>query len=107
MVRTAAAFFLSLLAAPVTSETVDVRGRGTVDLETFECRDINRSTLIQRVCYDAAQGNLLVAVAGIYDPYCQVRGETFDALLGAPSMGLYLNRTIRAAASEGHHDCRR
>ena len=107
MVKTAAALFLSLLSVPVTSETVDVKGRGTVDLRTFECRDINRSSLIQRVCYDVAQGVLLVAVAGIYDEYCEVPVETFDTFLGAPSMGLYLNRTIRAAASESRYGCKR
>jgi KTSC domain len=107
MVKAAAALFLSLLSVPVTSETVDVRGRGAVDLQSFECRDINRSSLIQRVCYDVAQAYLLVAVAGIYDGYCGVPVQTFDSFLGAPSMGVYLNRTIRGAASESRHGCKR
>jgi hypothetical protein len=52
MVRTATAAILLLLTAEVHSETIDVKYRGPVDLKTFECRDINRSSFIQRVCYD-------------------------------------------------------
>ena len=49
MVR-AAALILSLFSAPVVPETIDL-GRGApVDLASFECRDINRSTIVQRVC---------------------------------------------------------
>ena len=36
-------------------ETVDAKYHGLVDLKTFECHDINRSSFIQRVCYDKAQ----------------------------------------------------
>jgi hypothetical protein len=55
MVRATTALILLLLTAEVRSETVDVKYRGPVDLKTFECRDINRSNFIQRVCYDKAR----------------------------------------------------
>jgi len=60
MVRTATALFLLLVASEVRSETVDVKYRGPVDLKTFECRDINRSSFIQRVCYDKAQSYMVL-----------------------------------------------
>jgi KTSC domain-containing protein len=106
MVRAATALFLSLFAAPVASETVDVPGRGVVDLRTFECRDINRSTIVQRVCYDAAQGYLLIAVGGAYQQYCSVSAETYAAFMGAPSMGWFFNRNVRATASGERYRCR-
>lgn len=106
MVRAATALFLSLVAAPVTSETVDVRGRGAVDLKTFECRDINRSTIVQRVCYDAAQSTLLVAVRGAYHQFCSVPAKTYAAFMDAPSMGFFFNRNIRATASGERYRCR-
>jgi len=55
MIRAATALIVLLFTAEVRSETVDVKYRGPVDLKTFECRDINRSSFIQRVCYDKAQ----------------------------------------------------
>jgi KTSC domain-containing protein len=99
MVRAAAAILMHLLATPVVSETVDVGDRSAVDLMTFECRDITRSSIVQRVCYDRAQRQLIVAVKGAYDQYCDLPAETFDALMGAPSMGQFFNRNIRDAAA--------
>jgi hypothetical protein len=46
MIRLLTSLFLLLLTAEVRSETVDVKYRGPVDLKTFECRDINRSSFI-------------------------------------------------------------
>ncbi|MBR1200532.1 KTSC domain-containing protein [Bradyrhizobium sp. AUGA SZCCT0240] len=98
MVRVAAAIFMHLLATPVVSETIDVAGRSSIDLNSFECRDITRSSIVQRVCYDRARRHLIVAVKGAYDQYCDLPAETYDALLGAPSMGGFFNRHIRPAS---------
>src|SRR6266850_5856018 len=106
MVRTATALLLRLFTVEVGSETVDVRDRGTVDLGTFECRDINRSSLIQRVCYDRAQNYLIINVKGSYDHYCGLAAPAFDGLMGAPSMGQFFNRNIRGSGSGGPYDCR-
>ena len=100
------ALIASLLAAPVISETVDVRGRGPVDLKTFECRDITRSTIVQRVCYDAARRHLLVAVKNVFDQYCNVPPETFAAFMNAPSMGFYFNRSINGNSSSDRYECK-
>src|SRR5438128_12250743 len=83
MVQTAAALLMHRLAAPVTSETIEVRNRGAVDLGTFECRDVTRSSILQRIWYDAAQRYLIVAVEAVYDQYCDLPIATFDALMGA------------------------
>ena len=101
MVRIAT-LLLHLFAAEVGSETVDVRDRGPIDLQTFECRDITRSSILQRVCYDRAQRHLIVAVKGAWDQYCDLPAETYDALMGAPSMGQFFNRNIRAASGAAY-----
>src|SRR5882757_793517 len=105
MVRAAALIF-SLLSAPIRPETIDLGSSGTVDLSTFDCRDVNRSTMIQRVCYDATGRALLVAVRGSYQHYCSVPVETFDALMNAPSMGIFLNRVLRISGADGRYACR-
>ena len=106
MIRAATSFILLLLTAPVGTEAVDVRDSGPVDLATFECRDINRSSLIQRVCYDQANSYMIVGIKGVYDQYCDLSGPTFDNLMGAPSMGQFFNQHIRGSGAEGRHDCR-
>ena len=97
MVR-AAALILSLFSAPIGPETVDLSG--------FDCRDINRSTIVQRVCYCASERTLLVAVRGSYQHYCGVPAQTYDALMIAPSMGIFLNRVLRIAGADGRYACR-
>ncbi|NEU95644.1 KTSC domain-containing protein [Bradyrhizobium uaiense] len=104
MVR-AAALILSLLSLPIGPETADLGSSTTVDLSTFECRDINRSTIVQRVCYSPGERTLLVAVRGSYQHYCNVPTGTHDALMNASSMGVYLNRVLRIAAADGRYAC--
>lgn len=105
MVR-AAALILSLFSAPIGPETVDLGNSTTLDLTTFDCRDINRSTIVQRVCYSASERAVMVAVRGSYQHYCGVPAETYDALMIAPSMGIFLNRVLRIAGADGRYACR-
>lgn len=106
MVRALALLLAQLAAAPIVSETVETGELRPTDLATFECRDISRSTVLQRVCYDRAQQNLVVAVDGRYDRYCAVAAVTVDSLLGAPSMGQFFNRNIKREAAGSRYDCR-
>ena len=42
------------LSGVAAAETVTVKYRGPVPLDTFQCATIDRSSLVERVCYDAA-----------------------------------------------------
>ncbi|MCK1714288.1 MULTISPECIES: KTSC domain-containing protein [unclassified Bradyrhizobium] len=106
MVRALAILLAQLMGTPIASETVETGERRLVDLETFECRDITRSTILQRVCYDRAQQDLIVAINGRYDRYCGVPAETVERLLAAPSMGRFFNQTIRREVAGDRYDCR-
>jgi hypothetical protein len=105
MIRAATSFILLLLAAPVGTETVDVRDNGPVDLGKFECTDINRSTMIQRVCYDRAVRAMIVGIKGGYNRFCELPSETFDRFMTAPSMGQFYNQNIREVGSDARYDC--
>jgi len=94
------------LTAAARSEIVDVKYRGAVDLKTFECRDINRSSFIQRVCYDKTQSYMIISLRGTYYHYCELLPATFDSLMGAPSMGQFYNQNIKGTGSDGPYDCR-
>jgi hypothetical protein len=106
MIRTAAMLIVLLLAAEAHSETVEVKYRGPVDLKTFECRDINRSSFIQRVCYDKAESYMIISLRGTYYHYCELQPATFDGLMGASSMGQFYNQNIKGSGSDGPYDCR-
>ena len=106
MIRTAAALIVLLFTAEVRSETVDVKYRGPVDLKTFECRDANRSSFIQRVCYDRAQSYMLISLKGSYYHHCELPSATLEGLMGAPSMGQFFNQNIKGTGSDGPFDCR-
>lgn len=105
MVRAIAILLSQLISAPIVSEMVEIGGRGTVDLSRFECRDINRSTILQRVCYDGERRDLVVAIKGGYDRYCGVPVEVVDALMSAPSMGHFFNQNIRSEMAGERYDC--
>jgi len=96
MIRAATSLIAFLLTAPVGSETVEVRHHGAVDLVTFECRDINRSSLIQRVCYDQAQRYLIVGIRGNYEDFCELPPQAYAGFMTAPSMGRFFKENIRA-----------
>jgi hypothetical protein len=79
-----------LVTTPVSSETVDVKYRGVVDLKSFACTDTPRSSFIQRVCYDKAKSYMLISLRGIYYHYCEFPVPTFEALRGGAIDGSVL-----------------
>lgn len=106
MVRALVLLLSQLAGTPIVSETVETGERQLIDLGTFECRDITRSTVLQRVCYDRARQDLVVAADGAYDRYCGVTADTVERLLGAPSMGQFFNQNIRQETAGSRYDCR-
>jgi hypothetical protein len=105
-----AACLMLLIAAFSSSgssaETVVVKYRGEVDLTTFSCTDISRSSFIERVCYDGVQSYMLINLRGTYYHYCELPPAVLDAFLTAPSMGQYYNRNIKGTGLDGPFDCR-
>jgi hypothetical protein len=87
------------------AETVDVEHRGAVDLAPFACQDITRSSLVSRVCYDAANRVMIVMVNSVYSQYCDVPEATRDSFLNAPSMGQYYKANIKGAGAEAPYQC--
>jgi hypothetical protein len=104
--KVAATLVALLFATELRSETVDVKYQGLVDLKTFECSDISRSSFIKRVCYDKAQSYMVIRLKDTYYHYCELPPTTLDALMTAPSMGNYFNQTIKGASKDGPYDCR-
>lgn len=93
--------FLGLAAAPSVAETVNVKYRGVVDLRSFKCENVSRSSLVNRVCYDAREQYMVINLQGVYYHYCEIDTGTVGQLLSAKSMGRYFNTSIK-----GKFDCR-
>jgi hypothetical protein len=87
------------------AETVNVEGRGAVDLTPFACQDITRSSLVSRVCYDAANHTMIVQVQTAYSQYCGVTDTALDSFLNAPSMGQYYDAIIKGSGMAAPYEC--
>ncbi len=106
MVRSIATALAVLIATPASSETVDVKYHGVIDLKPFACTDTPRSSFIQRVCYDKAESYMLINLRGTYYHYCELPAATFDQFMSAPSMGQFYNQRIKGTGLDGPFDCR-
>ena len=100
-----AAMFACAMCAgpsPARAESVYVKYRGEVDLKSFDCTDITRSSFINRVCYDEPNEYMLINLNGTYYHYCEIDAGSVSSLLNAPSMGAFYNANIK-----GNFDCRK
>lgn len=85
-----------------SAENVFVKYRGNVDLATFKCEDVTRSSFIHRVCYDAAERYMVILLQDTYYHYCEIDQATINALMEAPSMGQHFSAHVRGVP----FDCR-
>ena len=100
-------FLIGLASATwADAETVSVEHRGAVDLTPFACQDVTRSSLVNRVCYDAANQTMIVQLNSVYSQYCDVPQATRDRFLNAPSMGQYYKANIKGSGAEAPYQCR-
>ena len=88
------------------AETVNVQFGTAVDLAPFACQDITRSSVVNRVCYDAASRRMIVQANAAYSQDCDIPQATRDSFLNAPSIGQYYNANIKASETAGPHECR-
>ena len=101
------AFVVAMLfAAPwQEAETVEAKYQGRVDLASFSCQDITRSSIISRVCYEDEGRRMLVQRHAVYHAYCDVPADVRDGLLNARSMGRFYQTNIEAAREQGRYFC--
>jgi hypothetical protein len=87
------------------AEIVDVEHRGVIDLAPFACQAITRSSMINRVCYDAGNRHMIVQSNAAYSQYCDVPEAAYYTFLNAPSMGQYYNVNFKDSESAGPYHC--
>ena len=90
------------LINPAFAETVDVKYRGPVPLDTFECPALKSSSFVTRICYDKQNQYLIVLLRNTYYYYCEIDPNSVAAWIFAPSLGRHYNNNIKG----GPFDCR-
>ena len=101
--------FLSIafIATPVAAETVNVKYRGPIPLDTFECRGLNRSSFVTRVCYQPQKRYMLVRLNQTYYHYCGVGQNVVSQIYSAESVGRFYRENIKVSSNGGLYDCRK
>lgn len=82
------------------AETVEVKYRGTVNLSQFECKDISRSSFVNRICHDGVNNYMVILLRSTYYHYCDIDVGTVADLSAAPSIGRFYNKQIK-----GNYSC--
>jgi hypothetical protein len=72
----------------------------------FECSDVDRSSLVTRVCYSAAKSYMIVRLKQTDYHYCEIDAETVRRFLAAASMGRFYNAEIKDSGTGGRFSCR-
>lgn len=84
-----------------SAETVDVKYKGPVDVSSFTCTPLPRSSFIRRVCYDTPKRYMILDLNGTHYEFCAVGPSDVADLIGASSAGRHFNTTIK-----GRFNCR-
>jgi len=84
------------------AETVFVKYRGPVPLNSFNCTPLKSSSLVKRICYDATNAYLIVKLKNTYYHYCKIDSGMVAAWQNANSLGRFYNQYIKGRA----FDCR-
>lgn len=104
--RTPLLLILLFASAVAHAETVDVQYQGPVNVDSFDCADITRSSFINRFCCHEGERYLIVQLRSRYYHYCAIGGNVVAAFMAAPSMGRFYNANIKSSSNDGLYDCR-
>jgi hypothetical protein len=105
MRRTLVAATIAALSCPAVAETIDVKYAGQVDLGSYVCQPITRSSLVNRVCYDVGALLMIVLLRSTYYAYCDVPEDLVARFYAANSMGRFYNQEIKSDAVGGRYAC--
>jgi hypothetical protein len=91
----------SAISSAAIAESVYVKYRGNLDLKTFQCEWVTKSSMVNRLCYDPKEQYAIVNLKGTYYHYCEIPSNIISDWRKASSMGSYFNSVVK-----GNFDCR-
>jgi hypothetical protein len=86
------------LASGAIAETIIPKYGEAVDLASFSCSDVTRSSFIKRVCFDKAKSYMLIRLKDTYYHYCNIPESAVTALMAADSMGRFFNSQVKGSS---------
>jgi hypothetical protein len=93
---------LLLASSPLYAEKVHIKYRDDdVDLSTFVCTNVDKGDNARRVCYDKANGYMVIKLHNTYYHHCEIDEATVEGLPAADAPEDYYHASIR-----GQFDCR-
>lgn len=106
MIRLLTMIALVAFAQPAAAEELCPKYGSCVPMSAFDCQDIDRSSLVTRVCYNAAASYLVIRLKQTDYHYCEVDQTTVQRLMSASSMGRFYNAEIKDSGTDGRFSCR-
>ena len=100
------ALILALSGISANAETVNVKYRGPVNIDAFDCPALKPSSVVNRICYHEPTRYLIVQLRSTYYHYCEVGQNVVAAWVAAPSLGQFYNANIKVSSNGGLYDCR-
>lgn len=99
--------FLLLLAlsVPALAETVEVKYRGPVNIDAFQCPTLKKSSLVKRICYHEPTHYLIVRLENTYYHYCEIGPNVVAEWIAARSLGKFYNSNIKVSSNGGLYGC--
>jgi hypothetical protein len=76
-------------------ETVSLRDGRKIVLDRFQCENIERSSLLKRVCHDPNKNQAVIYVNTSYYIYCRVTDIAIEDMFNSTSMGRFFNQNFR------------
>ncbi len=82
------------------------KGKGMVDLTTFDCPKIKNDKRVHRICYHANKKYMVALIDRYYFHYCAVGPNVYKSWISASSLEMFYQDNIRVSSSGGLYDCR-
>src|SRR5262249_13192778 len=93
---------LAMAGCSTHSESVAVvKGRGNIDLGSYQCQNHTQSNFITRICYETGTRRLLLEFEdGTYKQFCNVDVSVANGLVSTDVKGEFYGTRIRDAGHE-------
>lgn len=82
------------------------KGKGMVDLTSFDCPKIKNDKLVHRICYHADKKYMVALIGRYYFHYCAVGPNVYKSWISASSLEMFYQDNIRVSSNGGLYDCR-
>jgi len=101
----AATFALGLSSQALADDLCPKYGE-CVPADQFDSQNIERSSLITHVCYNAANSYMIIRLKSTDYHYCSIDAGTVSEFLEEDLMGRFFNKGSKGSGSDARFDCR-